>query len=599
MEKIKNRNRALAFLLLLLCSILLLAAAGCGDINVKYKLSFDSNGGTECAAVSSDDITTLKIPSDPKKENFVFDGWFWDDGSWEKPFTVNSILDQPVSEYMTMTVYAKWKGVSVSVSMKNGETAETKQIEYGAPYVLPVPTGEAGDKFLGWATGADKKAFLTDEAGKSLSDCDFLSAEAVAVWKEGKIALTLNAGKGTLDTKIYYAFKGSPVGALPVPFLDGFSFAGWFTAETGGENVGEASVLDGALTLYARYEEIRHIRITYDGNGGESDWDTPAQTAPEGEAILLEYCSFRRDGCTFEGWECNGVIYQPYESVSFEPGEYVMKAVWKGVPYTVKFEGGECGVGDMQPQNFVCGEDKALAPNAFTRRGYKFLHWENLFSDAVYTDGQIVSDLTTLEGDVVYLRAKWAPIQYTVVFKESAEAADGIRIECLYDQWKSLPDLYIEKEGYHLSAWQQTGASGIILGLGDHIYNLTETDGAVLVFYPKMERNRYTIVFGREEVSLEYGQEFELPEPPAKTGYEFAGWRFDSWYATEEYASGSYRAGEIVKNVTLRHDVEVNAYENWTPLTFIPFGCSRTTAAAKPSTYRRLTTKILRFRSIG
>ena len=568
MEKIKNRNLTLAFLLLLLCSILLLAAAGCGDINVKYKLSFDSNGGTECASVSSDDITTLKIPSDPKKENFVFDGWFWDDGSWEKPFTVNSILDQPVSEYMNMTVYAKWKGVSVSVSMKNGETAETKQIEYGAPYVLPVPTGEAGDKFLGWATGADKKDFLTDEAGKSLSDCDFLSAEAVAVWKEGKIALTLNAGKGTLDTKIYYAFKGEPVGALPVPFLDGFSFAGWFTAETGGEKVCETSVLDGELTLYARYEEIRHIRITYDGNGGESDWDTPAQTAPEGEAIRLEYCSFRRDGCTFEGWECNGTVYQPYESVSFEPGEYVMKAVWKGVPYTVKFEGGECGVGDMQPQNFNCGEDKALARNAFTRRGYKFLHWENLFSDAVYTDGQIVSDLTTLEGDVVYLRAKWAPIQYTVVFKESAEAADGIRIECLYDQWKSLPDLYIEKEGHHLSAWQQTGASGVILGLGDHIYNLTETDGAVLVFYPKMELNRYTLVFGREEVSLEYGQEFELPEPPAKTGYEFAGWSFDSWYATEEYASGSYRAGEIVKNVTLRHDVEVNAYENWTPLTF-------------------------------
>lgn len=47
MEKIKNRNLTLAFLLLLLCSILLLAAAGCGDINVKYKLSFDSNGGTE------------------------------------------------------------------------------------------------------------------------------------------------------------------------------------------------------------------------------------------------------------------------------------------------------------------------------------------------------------------------------------------------------------------------------------------------------------------------------------------------------------------------------------------------------------------------
>lgn len=568
MEKIKNRNLTLAFLLLLLCSILLLAAAGCGDINVKYKLSFDSNGGTECASVSSDDITTLKIPSDPKKENFVFDGWFWDDGSWEKPFTVNSILDQPVSEYMNMTVYAKWKGVSVSVSMKNGETAETKQIEYGAPYVLPVPTGEAGDKFLGWATGADKKDFLTDEAGKSLSDCDFLSAEAVAVWKEGKIALTLNAGKGTLDTKIYYAFKGEPVGALPVPFLDGFSFAGWFTAETGGEKVCETSVLDGELTLYARYEEIRHIRITYDGNGGESDWDTPAQTAPEGEAIRLEDCSFRRAGCTFEGWECNGVIYQPYESVSFEPGEYVMKAVWKGVPYTVEFEGGALHdvSGSMQPQSFVCGEDKALAPNAFTRRGYKFLHWKDERTDNIYTDGQIVSDLTTREGETVYLVAQWAPIRYTVVFKQSADAADGISIDCVYDIPQTPPAMEISEEGYHQVGWQS--AEGNFLGIRDDIYCLTETDGAVLVFYPEMKINYYTLVFGREEVLLEYGQEYELPEPPAKTGYEFAGWSFDSWYATEAYASGSYRAGEIVKNVTLRHDVEVSAYENWTPVTF-------------------------------
>lgn len=566
MGKIKNRNRALAFLLLLLCSVLLLVAAGCGDINVKYKLSFDSNGGTECAAVSSDDITTLKIPSDPKKENFVFDGWFWDDGSWEKPFTVNSILDQPVSEYMNMTVYAKWKGVSVSVSMKNGETAETKQIEYGAPYVLPVPTGEAGDKFLGWATGADKKAFLTDEAGKSLSDCDFLSAEAVAVWKEGKIALTLNAGKGTLDTKIYYAFKGEPVGALPVPFLNNFGFAGWFTAETGGERIEETTVLDGDVTLYARYKNII-ILITYDGNGSTYG-EMSEQSGVEGGTIVLSSCYFRRAGCTFEGWECNGVIYQPYESVSFEPGEYVMKAVWKGVPYTVVFEGGAPHdvSGSMEPQNFHCGEDKALALNAFTRRGYKFLHWENLFSGAVYTDGQIVSDLTTREGETVYLVAQWAPIRYTVVFKQSADAADGISIDCVYDVSQTLPVMEISKEGYHQVGWQS--AEGNFLGIRDDIYCLTETDGAVLVFYPEMKINYYTLVFGREEVLLEYGQEFELPEPPAKTGYEFAGWSFDSWYATEAYASGSYRAGEIVKNVTLRHDVEVDAYENWTPVTF-------------------------------
>lgn len=58
---------------------------------------------------------------------------------------------------MTMTVYAKWKGVSVSVSMKNGETAETKQIEYGAPYVLPRSDGRGGGQISRLGDGARTK----------------------------------------------------------------------------------------------------------------------------------------------------------------------------------------------------------------------------------------------------------------------------------------------------------------------------------------------------------------------------------------------------------------------------------------------------------
>ena len=49
---------------------------------------------------------TIKIPNNPTKKGYVFDGWYWDNGVWEKPFTANSLLDTPLSS--NMRVYAKW-----------------------------------------------------------------------------------------------------------------------------------------------------------------------------------------------------------------------------------------------------------------------------------------------------------------------------------------------------------------------------------------------------------------------------------------------------------------------------------------------------------
>ena len=35
-----------------------------------------------------------------------FDGWFWDNGPFLRPFTANSLLDQPLQE--DLVIYAKW-----------------------------------------------------------------------------------------------------------------------------------------------------------------------------------------------------------------------------------------------------------------------------------------------------------------------------------------------------------------------------------------------------------------------------------------------------------------------------------------------------------
>ena len=102
-------------------ALLLAALTGCADLNVNFVIAFESNGGTPCEEIRSQDAASIRIPDDPVRENYVFAGWYWDDGVWEEPFTLNSLLDVPVSERMEIVVYAKWEGAEYNVVLKVGE----------------------------------------------------------------------------------------------------------------------------------------------------------------------------------------------------------------------------------------------------------------------------------------------------------------------------------------------------------------------------------------------------------------------------------------------------------------------------------------------
>ena len=49
------------------------------------------------------------MPKNPVKEDYAFDGWYWDEGEWNDKFTLNSILDQPLEDKNHYKVYAKFK----------------------------------------------------------------------------------------------------------------------------------------------------------------------------------------------------------------------------------------------------------------------------------------------------------------------------------------------------------------------------------------------------------------------------------------------------------------------------------------------------------
>ena len=95
--------KSLSLLLLLsLCISMLFSCSG-----IKFKVEFIVDGEVY-KTVSTRDKSEIKIPKNPKKEGFDFDGWYLDDGRWNDKFTAKALLDTPISEDMVLKVYAKF-----------------------------------------------------------------------------------------------------------------------------------------------------------------------------------------------------------------------------------------------------------------------------------------------------------------------------------------------------------------------------------------------------------------------------------------------------------------------------------------------------------
>jgi len=140
------------FITMIFMLTLVLSLAACVN-TVKFTVNFDSNGGTEVLPVTTDGTSTVSIPDNPTKEGYIFDGWYRDNGSFETPFTANSLLDAPLSS--DMTVYAKWTvGYAYSVTFdSNGGTEVFKMIgtDYGIFHINePTAPTKEGFVFVGW-----------------------------------------------------------------------------------------------------------------------------------------------------------------------------------------------------------------------------------------------------------------------------------------------------------------------------------------------------------------------------------------------------------------------------------------------------------------
>ena len=198
--------RILLFALLALCLAGLLAS--CMGA-VAFHLNFVVDGEVY-ATVDTKGQEMIAIPENPIKEGTEFDGWYWDNGEWTRPFTANSLLDTPLSS--DMRIYAKWKS-------DVPKTPDATTQESG--------TDVADACLHDWDVGVDMIRATYEKEGTRLFTCNKCGKKKTEVipkidanacqhtWDAGKVTVAATCGAAGEKTLTCTKCKFTKVDAIP------------------------------------------------------------------------------------------------------------------------------------------------------------------------------------------------------------------------------------------------------------------------------------------------------------------------------------------------------------------------------------------------
>ena len=283
-----------------------------------------------------------------------------------------------------------------------------------------------------------------------------------------------NAPEGTAvaDPAKQTPVPGGTLSTLPTPELNGYTFAGWYTAPTGGTQAKAGDVVNAPVTYYAHWTKEQST-VVYDWNyegkptnvehkGAPGAEDTEALTTPT------------RPGYTFAGW------YTTADCATAAPDPIVFPANGTSVTYYAKWTEEQSTVvydwnyegkpTDVTHTGAPGAEDTTPTP---TRSGYTFAGWytEDTCKDENKAPDPIVFPA---DGETVTYYAKWTANRGS----SGGRRRDDCKVTYLLGLYGSTPNGTTEtvrynakpqavpsvtaQSGYQFLGWSRTGPTGDI-----------------------------------------------------------------------------------------------------------------------------------------
>ena len=156
------------------------------------------------------------------------------------------------------------------------------------------------------------------------------------------ITFDLNDGSGT--TSLVYRSYNQPIGTLPTPTRENYSFDGWYAAfenDVYSNPVTASTVVTGDMILYAKWLPNQTNTVTFDANGGtingESTFDLIVNTGSMidendfPEAVYLDY--------SFDGWFTDSLLNEPFDETEPIIDNITLYAAWKTINQVARVNG--------------------------------------------------------------------------------------------------------------------------------------------------------------------------------------------------------------------------------------------------------------------
>ncbi|MBQ6984620.1 MAG: InlB B-repeat-containing protein [Paludibacteraceae bacterium] len=224
-------------------------------------------------------------------------------------FTLNTGLANYIAshKYLFETTDPKYQWeVSDAWTITFTDGTTTLQTLHLKPGEMPIYTAaqptKDGYKFTGW-----NAPIVAAEADATYT----AQFETVAA---GSKCVTLNSNGGDQGLQYIYVASGSAVGTLPETTKEGHTFAGWFTAASGGDQINEETTVSADVIWYAHYNRNSYT-LTWNANGGELSGDYTQGSVQYGTTITKPTATF--EGHTFIGWNVTPASTMPAANTTY------------------------------------------------------------------------------------------------------------------------------------------------------------------------------------------------------------------------------------------------------------------------------------------
>ncbi len=428
-----------------------------GDV---YKITADYISGS----VSNGTLVLEAKPNDGNRVNFDMQA-FDKSGTW----TISSAQASKITKlelwcwnnggitFSNYKIKIKLEKVSSSSSSATAYSPNAKYVGKGLTYgTLPTVT-RTGYTLAGWYTAASGGTKITSSTTMSTGSNHTLYAH----WTANTYTVTFNANGGSCSTANKNVTYNSTYGTLPTPTRTGYTFAGWYTAASGGTKITADTkvTITANQTLYAHWTANTYT-IAFNKNGATSG-SMSNLSMSYGTSKNLTANAYARTGYTFNGWNTKadgtGTSYADKASVknltSTSGATVTLYAQWKANTYTVTFNanGGSCSTAS---KSVTYNSTYGTLPTP-TRTGYTFKGWYTTASGGTQVTSSTKVAITANQT----LYAQWTTNSYTVTFNANGGSCSTASKSVTYSStYGTLPTP--TRAGYIFNGWYTATSGG-------------------------------------------------------------------------------------------------------------------------------------------